>query len=159
MGVSGAGKTRIGRELARELGWPFLDADDFHPAENIAKMRGGVPLEPPDRTAWLRALREALVAAQQSGGNVVLACSALREEFRDALRAGFDDMRFVYLRADRALVRARVERRADHFMPASLVDSQFDTLEEPADAVVVDAAKAPEVIVQDLVRTLAPNAS
>ena len=150
MGVSGAGKTRVGRELARELGWPFLDADDFHPASNIAKMRGGTALESSDRAAWLQALRAALAATLLSSGNAVLACSALREEFRAALRAGFDDLRFVYLRADRALVRNRVEHRAGHFMPATLVDSQFETLEEPADAIVVDAAKTPETIVTEV---------
>ena len=152
MGVSGAGKTRIGRALASELQWPFLDADDFHPAPNIAKMRGGAPLEPVDRTGWLHAIRAALASAD--GGNAVLACSALRRDFRDSLREGLIDLRFVYLKADPALIRARVAARTDHFMPASLVDSQFDTLEEPDEALVIDASQPPDAIVQQILQEL-----
>ena len=152
MGVSGAGKTLIGRALARELGWPFLDADDFHPASNVDKMRGGVPLEPEDRVAWLEALRVALTTAERTGGNAVLACSSLRHEFRSALREGLPDVRFVYLKADRDLIRARVSARDGHFMPASLVDSQFATLDEPHDALVIDASQTPEAIVEEILR-------
>jgi len=154
MGVSGAGKTLIGRALARRLGWPFLDADDFHPQSNVDKMRGGTPLEPEDRVAWLDALLVALTSLQRTGGNAVLACSALRHEFRKALREELSDVRFVYLKADRDLIRERVAGRTDHFMPVSLVDSQFDTLDEPQNALVIDASKTPEAIVEEIVRRL-----
>ena len=150
MGVAGAGKTLVGRALATALKWPFFDADDFHPASNIAKMRGGIALEPPDRIAWLHAIRAALSTAHNNGGNAVLACSALHREFRASLAQGLPDVRFVYLKAARELIRARVEKRSGHFMPASLVDSQFETLEEPQDALVVDASQPHETIVQSI---------
>jgi gluconokinase len=154
MGVSGAGKTLIGRALARRLGWPFLDADDFHPASNVDKMRGGTPLEPEDRVAWLDAIRVALTTVQSTGGNAVMACSALRHEFREALREDLSAVRFVYLKADRELIHGRVSTRTDHFMPPSLVDSQFATLDEPDDALVIDASKEPEAIVEEIARGL-----
>jgi gluconokinase len=154
MGVSGAGKTLIGRALARRLGWPLLDADDFHPASNVDKMRGGTPLEPEDRVAWLDAIRVALTTVQRTGGHAVLACSALRHEFREALREGLSKVRFVYLKADRELIHGRVSARSDHFMPTALVGSQFATLDEPDDALVIDASKAPEAIVEEIVRGL-----
>ena len=148
MGVSGAGKTLVGRTLARDLGWPFIDADDLHPQSNIAKMAAGIPLEPADRMAWLDAIRAALLKVDRANGDAVLACSALRAGFRDALRAGIRDVRFVHLVADRALIRARVASRTDHFMPVSLVDSQFETLEMPGDAIEIDASQPPEAIAQ-----------
>ena len=154
MGVSGAGKTLVGRMLAQTLDWEFLDADDFHPSANIQKMTSGVPLEPEDRVAWLEAMRAALLELDRDAANAVLACSALRQSFRDRLREGFADMRFVYLKAGRDLIRARVAARRDHFMPASLVDSQFETLEEPTDAIVVDASKPPPEIVAEILRAL-----
>jgi gluconokinase len=156
MGVAGAGKTLVGRSLSVALGWPFFDADDFHSESNIAKMRGNTPLEPSDRTAWLQAIRVALLSVQETGGNAVLACSALHREFRRSLREGLHDVRFVYLKADRELIRARVAARRGHFMPASLVDSQFETLEEPHDALVVDASDSPETIVKSILRGIRP---
>lgn len=146
MGVSGAGKTLVGQMLARDLGWPFIDADDLHPQSNIAKMAAGTPLEPSDRVAWLDAIRAELLQVAHANGDAVLACSALRAEFREALRAGIRDVRFVHLVADRALIRARVASRTDHFMPVSLVDSQFETLEMPEDAIAIDASQPPDVI-------------
>ena len=154
MGVAGAGKTLVGRAVSAALGWPFLDADEFHSPANIAKMEGGTALENTDREAWLDALRTALSRVQRSGGNAVLACSALGSAFREALREGFTDMRFVYLKADPALVRARVAARTDHFMPASLVASQFEALEEPGDAIVIDARKTPAAIVSEIMQSL-----
>lgn len=154
MGVAGAGKTLVGRAVSSALGWPFLDADEFHSPENIAKMESGTALDNLDRAAWLDALRTALSRVQHSGGNAVLACSALGRAFRESLREGFTDMRFVYLKADPALVRARVAARSDHFMPASLVASQFDALEEPDDAIVIDASEVPDVIVSGILREL-----
>lgn len=154
MGVSGAGKTRIGRELAHALGWAFLDADDFHPQINVAKMRGGVPLETSDRAVWLDALTSALASLERGGADAVMACSALRREFRETLANALTSVVFVYLKADAALVRERVAGRDDHFMPASLVDSQFATLEEPDDALVIDASMTPEAIVREIARQL-----
>lgn len=154
MGVSGAGKTRIGRELAHALGWAFLDADDFHPQTNVAKMRGGVPLETSDRAVWLDALTSALASLERGGADAVMACSALRREFRETLANALTSVVFVYLKADAALVRERVAGRDDHFMPASLVDSQFATLEEPDDALVIDASMTPEAIVREIARQL-----
>lgn len=154
MGVSGAGKTRIGRELAHSLGWAFLDADDFHPQSNVEKMRGGVPLETADRAVWLDALTSALTALERGGADAVMACSALRREFRESLSASLADVRFVYLKAGAGLVRDRVTQREGHFMPASLVDSQFATLEEPDDAIVIDASQTPAEIVRRIVREL-----
>jgi gluconokinase len=154
MGVSGAGKTRIGRDLAHALGWAFLDADDFHPQVNVEKMRGGVPLETADRAVWLDALTAALASLERGGADAVIACSALRREFRESLAAALTTVRFVYLKADAALVRERVAAREGHFMPAALVDSQFATLEEPDDALVIDASMTPEAIVGEIVRQL-----
>lgn len=154
MGVAGAGKSLVGRAVSAALGWPFLDADEFHSPDNIAKMESGTALEDADRAAWLDALRTALARVRQREGAAVLACSALGAAFRESLREGFDDMRFVYLKADAALVRSRVASRADHFMPASLVESQFQALEEPEDAIVVEASKTPEEIVSDILRQI-----
>ena len=154
MGVAGAGKTLIGAKLAEALGFTFLDADDFHPGSNIDKMRGGAPLAAADRAPWLEAIRNALLALQRERRDVVLGCSALAASFRAALAEGLSDVRFVYLKASPDLIRARVASRDDHFMPASLVDSQFATLEEPDDAIVVDASEAPEVIVERAMKAL-----
>lgn len=154
MGVSGAGKTRIGRELAQALGWAFLDADDFHPRSNVEKMRGGVPLESADRAVWLDALTSALAALERGGADAVIACSALRRDFRARLAAALTTVRFVYLKADPDLVRERVADREGHFMPASLVDSQFATLEEPSGALTIDASQSPGAIVRQISRQL-----
>jgi gluconokinase len=143
MGVAGAGKTTVGRALAAALGWAFYDADDFHPPPSVACMRRGVPLSDDDRAPWLAALRALLARLLAEGTPAVLACSALKRAYRAALLpagASAGAVRFVYLDAAPALARRRLEPHPGHFMPASLVDSQFATLEEPADAVRVDAA-------------------
>ncbi|GLW65116.1 gluconokinase [Actinomadura rubrobrunea] len=127
MGVAGSGKTTFGAALARRLRVPFADADDFHPPANIAKMSAGVPLDDADRLPWLRAIG-AWLAEHADGGGVVT-CSALRRAYRDLLREQAPEATFVHLHGDREVVRRRVAERTDHFMPASLVDSQFDTLE------------------------------
>jgi gluconokinase len=141
MGVSGSGKTTIGRALADELGWPFLDADDFHPAGNVAKMAAGTPLADADRWPWLDALAAKIAAVLAAGGHAVLACSALREAYRARIAAGArrpDDIRFVHLEGDRATIAARLAARQHRYMPATLLDSQFATLETPVDAIKVD---------------------
>lgn len=146
MGVSGSGKTTVGRHVASILGWEFLDADAFHPPENVAKMASGLPLDDADRAPWLAAMRDALADRLADGANVVLACSALRRVHRDVLRAAGPEVAFLYLRSDPALVRTRVAARPGHFFPPQLVDSQFVSLEEPSpaeepDVVVVNAAE------------------
>ena len=137
MGVCGSGKTRVGRALAESLGWPFYDADDFHPPANVAKMAAGVPLTDEDRWPWLDRIVDELAHAGADDGNAVLACSALRQIYRDRItRAG--NVRFVFLKGDLATIAARLADRSHKYMPASLLLSQFATLEEPADALVVD---------------------
>lgn len=141
MGVSGSGKTTIGRALAQRLGWRFHDADDHHPDSNVEKMRQGIPLTDVDRGPWLAALRKIIDASIESGAPGILACSALKQRYRDTL-AG-PGVRFVYLRGDLATIRARMEGR-QHFMPVKLLESQFLALEEPSDAIVVDVALSVE---------------
>jgi len=137
MGVSGCGKTTIGRALADAMGWAFLDADDFHPEANVAKMRAGTPLTDDDRWPWLDRLAAEMAAVNAHGASAVLGCSALRQAYRDRLaRAG--GVRIVYLKGDRATIEPRLAARAGHYMPPSLLTSQFAALEEPADAIVVD---------------------
>lgn len=158
MGVSGCGKTTIGQALADALGWPFLDADDFHPEANVAKMRTGVPLTDDDRWPWLDRLATEMTAINARGGSAVLGCSALKQAYRDRLaRAG--DVRIVYLKGDRAAIEPRLAARAGHYMPASLLTSQFAALEEPADAIVVDIRlQAPQQVgaIRDALELISP---
>jgi carbohydrate kinase (thermoresistant glucokinase family) len=142
IGVSGSGKTVVGSALAARLGWAFEDADDFHPPANVDKMHHGVPLTDEDRTPWIRALCRAVQQWTADGRDVVLACSALRRWYRDALRAAVGNrgsIRFVYLRGGYDEIDRRLRLRVGHFMPESLLKSQFDTLEEPdsSEALVV----------------------
>ena len=146
MGVAGAGKTTVGRLLARELGGDFLDADDYHPAANVAKMRSGQALTDDDRRPWLTRLNEVLREHAARSAGVVLACSALKASYRDQLLAGLPEARLVYLRGTKALIAGRLEARRAHFMNPALLDSQFAALEEPADAIVADIGPAPEAI-------------
>ena len=132
MGVAGCGKTTVGRALADALGLTFHDADDFHPEANVAKMRSGTPLTDADRWPWLETLSGLLREP------VVLACSALKESYRTRLSLGGSPV-FVYLRITPETATARLQARADHFMPSSLIKSQFETLEEPDSAIVLDA--------------------
>ena len=136
MGVAGVGKTTIGEPLARALGWRFLDADDYHPPENVAKMKAGIPLQDADRWPWLSRLNRELKELD----NAVLACSALKESYRERLAQGIPDFRVVYLHGSPALIRARLESRQHRYMPAALLDSQLATLEPPARAISIDVA-------------------
>lgn len=139
MGVCGCGKTTVGRKLAQELGCAFLDADDFHPQANIAKMAAGIALSDADRIPWLDRLAGELRAASASGRDVVLACSALKQAYRDRLARGAgEELRVVYLKGDVATIEPRLAKRTGHYMPSSLLTSQLAALEEPADAIVVD---------------------
>jgi gluconokinase len=155
MGVSGSGKTTVGECLAAELGWTFVEADEFHPPENVEKMRAGTPLTDDDRRPWLRALRGRIDEACGRGENAVLACSALKAEYREYLERGCPaDVRYVYLRASEELVRRRLEAREGHFMNPALLESQFETLEPPEGDVRVDAAPPPGVIAAEIRRRL-----
>lgn len=131
MGVSGAGKSTAGERLASELGWPFRDADSFHPQANIDKMSRGVPLTDEDRWPWLGAIAAWMDEHRTAGTHGIVSCSALKRRYRDLLLGGRPDVRLVYLKGDYDLIAGRMGRRADHFMPPSLLKSQFEALEEP----------------------------
>ncbi|QSQ20702.1 gluconokinase [Pyxidicoccus parkwayensis] len=148
MGVSGAGKTTEGRALAASLGWRFVDADDLHPQSNIAKMAAGVPLTDEDRWPWLRMLSGLIGAALKQGDDLVVACSALKASYRQVLEVDPARMRWVYLDAPREVLASRLAQRHGHFMPPSLLDSQLETLELPANALRVDVTPPPEEVVK-----------
>jgi gluconokinase len=150
MGVAGAGKTTIGEALARSLGWPFIDADDYHPPENVAKMKAGIPLEDADRWPWLSRLNQELKERDQA----VLACSALKASYRERLAQGIDDFVTVFLQGDFALINERMKGRRHRYMPAALLESQFAALEPPGDAIRVDVAADPSSCVALIRRRL-----
>jgi gluconokinase len=154
MGVSGAGKTTVGNALAESLGWEFLDADEFHPESNVAKMAAGTPLTDADRWPWLDRLNAELRGRDANGSNAVLACSALKDAYRARLMANLRAVRLVFLRGNFESIRARMQARKHKYMPASLLQSQFDTLEPPVNALEVDATldipAAVERIAEDL---------
>jgi gluconokinase len=147
MGVVGAGKTTVGKLLAQELGWEFADADDFHPASNIEKIRRGIPLTDADRAPWLQLLEESIVRWIAAGRNAVLACSALKRVYRKILQAG-PEVRFVYLKGPGSLIAERLQSRHGHFANDQILESQLDDLEEPEDAVTVGIAMPPGEIVR-----------
>lgn len=153
MGVTGCGKTRVGMALAERLSLPFHDGDHYHSEQHIAKMASGRPLDDEDRKPWLAHLADKIAHWNEKGG-AVLACSALKEEYRELLRSQSDEVVFVYLKADPDLVQDRVARRIGHYMPAELVESQFECLEEPRDAITVDAEETVEAIVAEVGRRL-----
>lgn len=140
MGVSGSGKTTIGRELAARLGCEFLDGDDFHPDASVAKMAAGMPLEDADRWPWLDRLNALLKERARRGVDAVLACSALKERYRERLMSGVANCRLVFLHAPIDVIRSRLESRRHRYMPASLLESQFAALEPPREAIGVDVS-------------------
>ena len=154
MGVSGSGKTTVGRKLADDLGWSFHEGDDFHSETSIEKMSRGVPLTDEDRGPWLAALRTVVDRAIEKGENAVLACSALKASYREILRGDHSEVVFVYLKADPRLIAERLEHRAGHYAKRDLLPSQIATLEEPADAITVDASRTPREIVAEIRRRL-----
>jgi gluconokinase len=154
MGVSGSGKSLIGATLARALGVTLVEGDAYHPAENVRRMAAGIPLTDVDRAGWLRSLAKVIADARQQGIGLVVTCSALKRSYRDVLRTGTADLRFVFLRGEKALIAERLASRQGHFMPASLLDSQLATLEEPSpdeDAWVCEIDQPPEAMVAALV--------
>lgn len=153
MGVVGAGKTTVGRMLADQLGWQFADADDFHPQSNVEKIRHGIALTDADRQPWLMRLQEAIAGWFQSDTNVVLACSALKEKYRQVLDVG-PEVRFVYLKGSASLIAERLHSRQGHFANEQILASQFGDLEEPSSAVVVDISGTPSEIVADIRQNL-----
>ena len=152
MGVVGSGKTTEGKLLAKKLGWQFADADDFHPPENIEKISHGIPLDDSDRAPWLAALRSAIQQWDREGKNVVLACSALKQSYRDELRVG--DVRLVYLKGNYELIRERLRERHGHFASESILQSQLADLEEPGDAITVEIGNTPREIVTEIIQRM-----
>ena len=152
MGVSGSGKTTVGRELAGELGWKFYDGDDFHPRSNVEKMSRGLPLDDEDRAPWLECLRELIKSCLARGESAVLACSALKKKYRSYLLIdeGDEGVKLVYLKGDRELIRERLGERSGHFMKPEMLDSQFDALEEPERALTVDISAPPDEIARTI---------
>ena len=138
MGVASSGKTTVGKALAARLGWDFYDADDFHPPANIEKMAGGIPLTDADRLPWLASLHDLIASRLASARPAVLACSALKESYRQALLAGNPGVQMVYLKGDYDLLLARIQDRSGHYMKPAMLQSQFEALEEPSDALIVD---------------------
>jgi gluconokinase len=150
MGVSGSGKTTIGRMLAESLGWEFHDADDLHPEANRRKMHSGVALTDDDRAPWLLAIRNLILSIISSGKNAVVACSALKQSYRDEIVVDPKLVKVVFLKGSAELIASRIQNRVGHFMNPALLQSQFDTLEEPRDAITVDIAATPEEIVRTI---------
>ena len=151
MGVSGSGKSTVGRMLAARLGWTFRDGDEFHPESNVAKMRAGVPLNDEDRRPWLMAIHGYMRSEHSAGRSSVIACSALKEAYRDLLLRGEPWVRFVHLTGPREVIEERMRSRAGHFMPVALLESQLATLEVPGDAWVEDLRATPGEIVEAVV--------
>lgn len=155
MGVTGSGKTTVGRMLAARLGWRFADADNFHSPENVRKMSQGIALDDADRAPWLAALGEAILRWTRGGQNVVLACSALKRSYREQLCLS-DEMKIVYLRGSFGCIRERLQSRREHFATESILASQFAALEEPreGEALVVSIDQEPEEIANEILTRL-----
>jgi len=154
MGVSGAGKTTVGDALARHLGLEFLDADEFHPPENVAKMAAANPLTDADRRPWLERLNRELATRQSAGRGAVLACSALKEAYRNRLVEGIANAKLVFLNGAIEFIRERMKTRRHKYMPAALLESQFATLEPPRNAIEIDAALDVEEAVEKIALVL-----
>ena len=154
MGVSGSGKTTVATLFAKKTGATFYEGDEFHPPENIEKMRRGIPLTDADRAKWLQTLRGIITRSLDENRFTVMTCSALKAAYRDLLRGGDARVQFVYLTGPRAVLEERLKARRGHFMPPALLDSQFATLEPPADALTFSCEKSPEEIVAAAIQAL-----
>ena len=151
MGVAGSGKTTVGRKVAAVLGWPYFEADDFHPATNIAKMSQGQPLNDSDRAPWLTSIRAKMNECRAAGQSAVFTCSALKERYRSLLGVGAAHVRLVHLTGDMPTLLARLAQRQGHYMKPEMLQSQLDALEPPAAALTIDVKLPPEEIVQQIV--------
>ena len=156
MGPAGSGKTTVGKLLAAQLSWEFADGDDFHPPANIEKMSRGIPLTDEDRLPWLRSIREAILQWQALGKNAVIACSALKRSYRALLgiHPNAKNVKLVYLKGSYDLLLERLQSRKGHYMKEQMLASQLADLEEPEDAVTIDASKPPEEIVSEIRKEL-----
>ncbi len=154
MGVAGSGKTTIGRQLARELGWPYHEADDFHSAANRDKMSRGLPLDDHDRAPWLAAIRAAIDTSLAAGHHAVFTCSALKEQYRRTLLDGAPGVALIHLATDVETSLARVGQRQGHYLKADLVRSQFAALEVPTSALTIDTKLPPATIIAEIKRRL-----
>ncbi|WGF89200.1 gluconokinase [Marinivivus vitaminiproducens] len=157
MGVSGVGKTTVGEGLAERLGWRFLEGDDLHSEASVAKMAAGTPLTDEDRWPWLDRIARTIDGWRQEATRGVITCSALKRSYRDRIRAGHDDVLFAHLAGDKALIAGRIQARKHRYMPASLLDSQFATLEPPSEeegAVIVDVAAPPDRLIEAIVKAV-----
>lgn len=154
MGVSGSGKTTIGKMLAAKTGYGFYDADSFHPQDNIDKMKAGIPLTDEDRRPWLHSMNR-FASEKTTTGNIILTCSALKESYRQQLCKGIEqNCRWIFLKGDYDTVWQRLQNRTEHYMPASLLQSQFDVLEEPKEVIVADITQKPEAIVEQIIEAI-----
>ncbi|HSF80228.1 MAG TPA: gluconokinase [Anaerolineales bacterium] len=154
MGVSGCGKTAVGRRLSQILGWPFFDGDDFHSPENVAKMSAGIPLQDADRLPWLATLHDLIAENLRAGKSILLACSALKQKYRDQLTRGNPGMSIVHLKGDFDLIFERMQKRYGHYMKVEMLHSQFEALEEPAEALNIDIAMNIGTIAEEIIARL-----
>lgn len=152
MGVSGCGKSSVGQTLASRLGWSFYDADDFHPPENVAKMANGTPLDDSDRAPWLSALHDLISSSLREDKPGVLACSSLKERYRQQLLDGNESVQIVYLKGSYDLIWSRMSARKDHYMKPHMLKSQFEALEEPSNALTMDISMSIDDIVQEILK-------
>jgi gluconokinase len=154
MGVSGCGKTSVGRSLAAALSWDFYDADDFHPPANVDKMANGIPLDDTDRAPWLAALHKLIESSLKVDRPGVLACSALKERYRQQLLNGNEGVQIIYLRGSYDIIWARMQQRSDHYMKPHMLRSQFEALEEPTTALTIDISTPVDEIVQEILKLM-----
>ena len=154
MGVSGCGKTSVGKALADSLGWDYYDADDFHPPENVAKMANGTPLNDSDRAPWLASMHELISSSLKADHSGVLACSALKERYRQQLLKDNEGVQIIYLKGTYDLIWSRMEKRTDHYMKPHMLQSQFEALEEPSNALTMDISSSVEEIVREIISDL-----
>ncbi|MDB6055024.1 MAG: gluconate kinase [Verrucomicrobiales bacterium] len=154
MGVSGSGKSTVGKLLGEKLGCSFHDADDFHPPANIEKMRAGIALNDTDRMPWLNAIREFMLSRLKEGKSAVIACSALKNSYREILLKDNSEVHFFHFKGNFDLIIERLEHRSGHFMNPKLLESQFATLEDPGEECDVSVDRSPEAIVQDILQRL-----
>ena len=157
MGVSGSGKTAVGERLSTELGWPFFDGDSFHPPRNIQKMARGFPLSDQDRYPWLDRLNELIHDHLNRNLSIIIACSALKQIYRKRLSSGNRSIIFVYLKGDFDLIFSRIKKRPGHYMKENMLQSQFEALEEPQSAILINIDKDLTCIVDEILKKLYPN--